>query len=114
MEVLWERSPQTASALIQVLAPREGWRPNTVKTMLSRLVGKRALMAEPRNNLFWYSPALSRDEVVKGESESFVERVFGGAMGAALLHFVSHQRLSPKEVRELKRILDDSTKPRNK
>ena len=46
------------------------------------------------------------------ESGSFLERVFGGALRPALLHFASRQRLSPEEVRELKRILADNTDPK--
>lgn len=109
MELLWTKSPQPAYDLIESLAPREKWHPNTIRTMLARLVRKGVVHAEPYKNLFLYSAAEGRDWFVAAESGSFLERVFGGAIRPALLHFASRQRLSPAEVQEMKRILDENT-----
>lgn len=109
MELLWAKSPQPAYDLIEALAPREKWHPNTVRTMLTRLIQKRVVRAERYKNLFLYSAALSREELVSAESSSFLERVFGGALRPALIHFVRKQRLTPAEVEEMKRILDENT-----
>jgi len=113
MELLWTKSPQPAYDLIEALAPREKWHPNTVRTMLARLLKKQAICAERYKNLYLYSAVLSRDELVSTESSSFLERVFGGALQPALIHFVKRQRLTPAEVEEMKRILDENTGQRN-
>ena len=112
MDLLWAKSPQPAYDLIESLAPREKWHPNTIRTMLARLVGKGVVGIEPYKNLYLYSALQSREKYVAAESGSFLERVFGGALRPALLHFASRQRLSPEEVRELKRILDDNIDPK--
>ncbi len=112
MELLWTRSPQPAYDLIEALAPREKWHPNTVRTMLARLVRKKVVRAEPYKNLYLYSAARTRDALVSAESSTFLERVFGGAIRPALIHFATRQRLSPEEVEEMKRILDENTKRR--
>ena len=112
MDLLWAKSPQPAYDLIESLAPREKLHPNTIRTMLARLVGKGVVGIEPYKNLYLYSALQSREKYVAAESGSFLERVFGGALRPALLHFASRQRLSPEEVRELKRILDDNTDPK--
>jgi len=109
MDLLWAKSPQPAYDLIETLSPREKWHPNTIRTMLARLVRKGAVGVEPYKNLYLYSALQSRDRFVDAESGSFLERVFGGAIRPALMHFVSRQRLSPEEVREMKRILDENT-----
>ena len=111
MTLLWEKSPQPAYDLIEALAPREKWHPNTVRTMLARLLQKRVVRAERYKNLYLYSAALSREDLVNAESSSFLERVFGGAMRPALIHFVKKQRLTPEEVEEMKRILDENSDP---
>jgi len=114
MTLLWEKSPQPAYDLIEALAPREKWHPNTVRTMLARLLQKRVVRAEQYKNLYLYSAALSREDLVSAESSSFLERVFGGALRPALIHFVRKQRLTPAEVEEMKRILDEnSDQPRS-
>ena len=113
MELLWAKSPQPAYDLIEVLAPRERWHPNTVRTMLARLAKKKVLRAERYKNLYLYSAALSRDEFVSAESRSFLDRVFGGALRPALIHFARRHRLTPSEVEEMKRILDENKDPRD-
>lgn len=111
MELLWAKSPQPAYDLIEALSAQEKWHPNTVRTMLARLTKKGILHAKPYKNLFLYSALLSRDQLVAMESSSFLERVFGGAIQPAIIHFATRQRLSPDEVREMKRILDENTDP---
>lgn len=45
---------------------------------------------------------------MKAEGESFIQRLFGGAAKPSLVHFARHSRLSAAEVKELKRLLDQS------
>jgi BlaI family transcriptional regulator, penicillinase repressor len=110
MEALWERSPQTASEIAKALLPTMGWADNTVRTLLTRLVDKGALRTKdnasgPRN----FSPAVKREHCVQAESTSFMERVFRGAAKPLLVHFASNTKLSPEEVAELKKLLDQNT-----
>lgn len=109
MTLLWEKSPQPAYDLIEALAPGQKWHPNTVRTMLARLLQKKVVRAERYKNLYLYSAALSREDLVTAESSSFLERVFGGALRPALIHFVKKQRLTPEEAEEMKRILDENS-----
>lgn len=106
MELLWERSPQSAYDLIEALSQRGARHPNTIRTMLARLTRKGLLEATPYKNLYLYSARRSREEVVAAESQSFLERVFGGVARSAILHFASREKLSAGELRELKRLLD--------
>jgi BlaI family transcriptional regulator, penicillinase repressor len=110
MEVLWNSSPQSASEVAKALKQDTGWAENTVRTLLTRLVEKGALqIADEAGSPKLYSPAVKREACVKAESESFLERIFQGAAKPLLVHFAKNARLTPDEVRELKRILDQST-----
>ncbi len=109
MEALWESSPQTASELTKTLQPTRNWAENTVRTLLARLVDKRALKtSENHAGTRTYLPAVKREACVRAEGESFMQRVFGGAAKPLLIHFAQNSRLTPTEVRELKKILDQS------
>lgn len=109
MEVLWETSPQTASAVAKSLQESTGWAENTVRTLLTRLLEKGALaIVEPVASPKLYAPAVKRETCVKAESESFLGRIFQGAAKPLLIHFASNARLTPEEVRELKTLLDRS------
>ena len=106
MAVLWEQSPRTAGEVVEALAGRESWSAATIKTMLNRLVRKRALKFKADGKRYLYSPAVSRQACVRSETRGLVDRLFGGATGALLAHFVEDARLSREEIDELRRMLD--------
>lgn len=109
MEALWDSAPQTALELTRHLQPTTRWAENTVRTMLTRLVDKGALRTgENTGGTRTFSPAVSRDSCVKAESDSFMQRVFRGAAKPLLVHFAQSTRLTPEEVKELKKLLDQS------
>ena len=107
MKVLWaDPSPQPAYDVIERLAQAERWQPKTVKTLLNRLVKKRALGYRKYKNLYLYYPLIGEAACLEAESQSFLRRYFGGSLQPMLLHFVEQRRLSPGQIEELKRILD--------
>ena len=98
LKLLWERSPQPAYDLYQVLKESEGWHRNTVNTMLKRREQKGAVRAERYKNLFFYTPLLSEEEFIDQESNSFLDRVFGGVIQPVLIHFAWKKKLSQKKM----------------
>ena len=117
MEALWEQAPQTASEIAKSLQPGTGWALNTVRTMLTRLVEKGAVVAEENGvGVRVFSPAVKREVMVRSESESFLNRVFQGAAQPLLVHFASRSNLTADEIQQLKQLLDKSVEknPRQK
>ncbi len=110
MEVLWRRSPLTAAEVVDALANESNWNPRTIKTLLARLVKKKALAYEPVGNRYHYRPRVSREQCVHEETQSFLHRIFRGAAGPMLAHFTSEARLTPEEIDELKRILTEKSR----
>ena len=109
MEVLWDTSPQTAAEVTKALRPATKWADNTVRTLLTRLVEKGALQTgENDTGTRTFRPAVAREACVKAEGDSFLKRIFGGAAKPLLVHFAQNSSLTPAEVKELKRLLDQS------
>ena len=107
MRVLWARSPLTAQEVIAALSEAgPAWHPKTAKTLLGRLVKKGALAYEKEGRAYAYRPRVSERQCAAAASESFLDRVFGGALQPMLAHFVERKKLSAKEIQELKKILD--------
>ncbi len=106
MQVLWSESPLSAEQIIERLAAHDAWHPKTAKTLLNRLVKKQALGFEKEGRAYLYHPLVKQADCVQAASESFLDRVFGGALTPMLAHFVEHKRMSPEQIRELKRLLD--------
>ena len=110
MRVLWRRSPLAAYDVVQELAPQEQWHPNTIKTLLARLVKKKAVATRKYKNLFYYEPALTQEECIAAESETFLKRCFDGAVQPLLVHFAKNKKVSKADVDELRRILEGKGK----
>ncbi len=106
MNVVWDSQPLTAQEVIGELEDQTTWAPATVKTMLHRLVKKNVLTYEPQGNRYVYRSRARRFDCVKQASRSFLERVFGGESAPLLAHFLRSSKLSPDEIAELRRILN--------
>ena len=110
MKLLWRRSPLPSYDIIEALGEEEKRHPNTIKTLLNRLRGKKALGVKRYKNLFLYFPLLSEEDCLAAESQSFLERFFGGSARPLLLHFVKSQKLSADDLEELSRALKGKAK----
>lgn len=107
MKVLWSKAPCSASEVIDTLmAADPSWHPKTIKTFLTRLVSKGALGFQKEGRAYVYLPLVKQEECVAAESESFLDRVFGGSLKPMLAHFVERKKLTSAEIRELRKLLD--------
>ena len=108
MKVIWALAPCSAGRIIETLNKRDpNWHPKTVKAFLSRLVRKKALGFSKEGRSYQYRPLVSEKDCVDLVSESFLARVFGGSLKPMLAHFVERKKLSPEEIRELRRLLQN-------
>jgi BlaI family transcriptional regulator, penicillinase repressor len=107
LAVLWERGAATAEEVTAALAEPRNWQDSTVKTLLGRLLKKGAVRAEKEGRRFIYSPALAREEWLSRESESLLNRLFGGRVAPLVAHFSRHRKLSKRDIRELKRLIEE-------
>ncbi len=105
MDVLWRRHPATAAEIAQELNPRTQWQDQTVRTMLRRLIDKKAVKYRADGKTYYYEPAVTREQCVRVESRSFLERVFGGSAKPLLVHMMQDADLSREDIAELKRLL---------
>ena len=108
MRAVWAGHPCTASDVIaRIGETHRDWHPNTIKTLLARLVHKGALGYRQEGRAYRYSPRVTEEECQAAATESFVDRVFGGAFEPMLVHFVKRRKLSAAQVKQLKRLLGD-------
>lgn len=108
MRIVWSRQPITAAEIIADLQAKDAsWHPVTAKTLLNRLVKKGALSYSQQGRAYLYSATVNEKDCVSSVSSSFLERVFGGSLATMLAHFADENRLSPKQLRELKQALNE-------
>ena len=107
MDVLWKRSPLSADEVVASLSSRQDWQEATVKTLLNRLLKKGAIDAEKDGRRYLYAPVLQRGDWVQGESESLLDRLFGGRVAPLVAHFSEQRKLSRKDIAELRKLLQE-------
>ncbi|MBM3836212.1 MAG: BlaI/MecI/CopY family transcriptional regulator [Verrucomicrobia bacterium] len=106
MKVVWERRTATANQVVEALEHEMDWKPKTIHTLLARLVQKGALDVDKTNREYVFEPRIEADESVHHASRSFLRRFFDGELAPFLACFLEREKLSPKEIDELKRILE--------
>jgi len=110
MEALWTRSPLTAAEVAEQVGEERGWSLATVKTLLSRLVGKNAVAARPDGRRFLYSPLIERSAFVGQESRRLLDRLFGGRAASLVAHLAEAEELSERDLSEIETLLKELRK----
>ena len=105
MKVLWERAPQTANEIVDAVT-EQSWSPATVRTLIGRLVQKKAVRYTKSGREYLYSPCVSREECRRQERRSFLRRVYDGAVQPMLASLLDEEELSQEELDTLRKMLD--------
>jgi len=106
MRVVWARHPLTANEVVAALTEHDPtWHPKTARTLLARLVQKGVLGYRATERPHRYTARFTEAECVAAASDSFLNRVFAGALKPMLAHFVERQALSAEELRDLQALL---------
>jgi BlaI family penicillinase repressor len=106
MKVLWESSPLTANEIVETLSKGTRWQRETIRTLINRLVQKKAVGFEKKGRQHHYYPTVAETECVKAETQSLLRRFRGGAIEPMLAALVEEQRLSVEQIARLRQILD--------
>jgi len=108
MKVLWSKSPKTANEIVRVLSKKTSWKRETIRTLINRLVQKKAVGFEKKGRQYHYFPLVTEAECIREETKSFLKRVHGGSIEPMLTSFVEEEQLSPEKIKRLRRILDEA------
>ncbi|MBV2208828.1 MAG: BlaI/MecI/CopY family transcriptional regulator [Thermomonas sp.] len=107
MDVLWHQHPLGADDVLSALSGQQEWQEATVKTLLNRLLNKGAITALKEGRRYLYSPVLRREDWVLKESSGLLDRLFDGRVAPLVAHFSQHQKLSQKDIAELRKLLQE-------
>ena len=107
MEALWRKAPLTPEEIIAATAKANDWGPGTVRTLITRLLRKRALAGARQEGGYFYKPLISRADYVQSESQMLLDRLFGGQVAPLVAHFVSHQKLTTADIKELRKLIEE-------
>lgn len=107
MDVLWRKSPRSAEEILAEVGPAQDWQEGTVKSLLNRLLKKKAVKAERDGRRYLYEPLLSREKYVSQESKGLLDRLFDGRVAPLVAHFSEQRKLTKKDIAELRKLLKE-------
>jgi len=107
MEALWRTSPLTANDIVEKLTAKTPWKRETIRTLINRLVQKKAIGFEKKGRQYDYFPLVTQAECIKQETQSFLRRFGGKAIEPMLAAFVEEKQLSAEKIARLRQILDE-------
>lgn len=105
MKLIWENNPITSEEIIELLSSETKWAEKTIKSFLNRLVNKGVIGYKKEGRWYHYYPIVTMEECIEEESENFLERVFGGAVGKLVCNFLEKACLTDEEIENLQKVL---------
>jgi len=104
MEVLWREGEMTASNIAKILNEEVGWNANTTYTIIKKLVAKGAI--ERREPKFICVALITKEQVQKQEVKELDDKLFAGSTDLFLSAFLDGKKLSKKEIKRMKELVD--------
>lgn len=106
MKELWATPQMTARQLTDRVLARTDWSEPTIKTLLLRLLKKKAVKRSSDGKVFVYSALLSQDEYRYMAGRSLLDRLFNGMAGDFITCLVRNEKMSAEDIESLKKLLD--------
>ncbi len=107
MKKAWQLKKTNVREVYEELKDTEEWAYNTIRTMMERLRQKGYLEGRKVGNTTFYRPLVSRRKIARTALDSFADRVFDGAIGPIVSYLIEKDRLSEKEMDDIKRMLEE-------
>ncbi|MBP7649638.1 MAG: BlaI/MecI/CopY family transcriptional regulator [Phenylobacterium sp.] len=105
MQALWRRTPLTADEIVADVRARQPWAEATVKTLINRLLKKKAIKSERVDGRHQYVALVDRAHYVQDESQGLLDRLFEGQLAPLVAHFAQNRKLKPEEIARLKKLI---------
>lgn len=100
--ILWEHEPVKSTELVRLCEEQLGWKKATTYTVIKRLAGRGVLKSDKAV----VSSLVSKSEIQASEIDELVEKTFEGSMPAFIAAFTKSRKLSDREIREIREMID--------
>ena len=99
--ILWENEPVSCSDLAKICKEKLGWSRTTTYTVIKRL-GERGVLSNENSVV---KSLVSKEEIQASEMDEMMEKTFEGSVPAFIAAFAKREKLSEKDVSEIRRII---------
>ncbi len=109
MEILWEQKKIFMKDILEAY-PDPKPAATTIATLLKRMQNKDLVGYKVYGNSREYYPKIEKGEYFKEEMSSMIDRFFNSSVTQFASFFTSNARLSQKQLKELRDIIDEQIK----
>ena len=102
--LVWDHEPIPSGQLVKLCEQELNWKKSTTYTVLRRLCQKGIFISE--NGVV--TSLLSKQMFQARQSEEIIEESFAGSLPDFVAAFTSRKKLSKKEIKELKKIIENN------
>ena len=102
-DIIWKNAPLSSRDLVKLCQQQLEWKKSTTYTVLKKLCDRGIFQNEDGI----VTPLVSRQEFHARQSQRFVEETFQGSLPAFISAFASGKKLSPQDVSDIRRMLDE-------
>lgn len=109
MRVLWERGPSTVREVLEALNSRRD-QPlayTTVLRFLQIMTEKRLVVREEGERGHVYQPSVPADQTKQHLVRDLMDRLFDGSARELVVQALGSHKVSRKEIREIRKLLDE-------
>jgi predicted transcriptional regulator len=108
MRIVWQNDPpMSTNHIISCLGSDKTWKPQTVLTLLVRLIDKGFLQSEKVGKERTYLPLVSREDYLRAETGSFFDRMHGNSIRSLVNTLYSGEKLTDAEIADLRNWLEE-------
>jgi len=105
MEVIWNEGEASATHITDVLGEQYNYNVSTTRTLISRCLKKGAI--ERVSPGYICRPLVTREEVQASETDSLIDKMFGGSVDKLFAALVSRKKVSSDDLDRLRQIASD-------
>jgi len=110
MEILWKKEKVFMKDILEDYAdPKPA--STTIATLLKRMQNKDLVGYKLYGNSREYFPKVKKEDYFKNEMTSMIDRFFNSSVSQFASFFTSNSKLSQKQLKELRDIIDKEIKP---
>lgn len=104
--IIWENEPIRSGELVKLCEEKFGWKKSTTYTVLKNLCMEGIF----KNENAMVTSQISQEKYLEQESTQIVNARFDGSLSKFVTAFTGRKKLSEKQIRELKKIIEDNAK----
>ena len=108
MRIIWQHDPpMSTNQIIACLDEDKTWKPQTVLTLLVRLIERGYLHSDKIGKERTYSPIVSYEDYLAIETESYFDKIHGNSMLSLINTLYDGKKLSEQEISDLRIWLEE-------